>query len=236
MYSPWDSPKALCSINRQFEQIFAKYNVSAQADDALITLVPDAEFIVHVLKLFEAEFQPKRLDVGVVDLDVLVDYLQRSHRYYLDVIIPELTHLLQHLQEVSNGSFPLLHALPAFWRSYRMELHSHFRQEDEGLFPYVKKLQHRMKHPLLGLFTHDLLNYDLSAFQEEHHDETHELGEIRKLILLSNAHDELPFPYRILLNKMTLFERDLHLHARLEDEVLIPRLRAIENQLKLRLN
>jgi regulator of cell morphogenesis and NO signaling len=236
MYSPWDSPKALCNVNRSFEQIFAKYKVSAQADDALITLVPDAEFIIQILTLFEAEFQPKRLDVGRVDLGVLVDYLQRSHRYYLDVMLPELTHLLLHLQALNQGSFPLLHALPAFWRAYRMELHSHFRREDEGLFPYVKKLQHRVQHPLFAFYTVDLQNYDLNAFQEDHHDETKELVEIREIILLSNTHDELPFPYRILLNKLALFERDLKVHSRLEDEVLIPQLKAIETQLKLCLN
>lgn len=236
MYSPWDSPKALCNENRSFEQIFAKYKVSAQADDALITLVPDADFVIRILALFEADFQPKRLDVGAVDLVTLVDYLQRSHRYYLDVILPEITHLLHHLQEVSNGSFVLLNALPAFWRAYRMELHVHFRKEDEGLFPYAKKLQYRSQDALLSLFTDDLQNYDLAAFQHEHHDETKELNEIRQLILQTNEQNLPPFPYRILLTKMALFERDLQLHARLEDEVLIPQLRTIENQLKLKLN
>ena len=236
MYSPWDSPKALCSVNRSFEQIFAKYKVSAQADDALITLVPDADFVVHVLALFEADSQPKRLDVGMVDLGVLVDYLQRSHRYYLDVMLPELTHLLHHLQEICTGDFAILKALPAFWRSYRMDLQRHFRQEDEGLFPYAKKLEYRMRHPLMACYSTDLLNYDLHAFHEDHHDETHELRAIRTLILQTNYHDHLPFPYRILLNKIALFERDLQLHARLEDEVLMPQLKAIERHLKCKLN
>lgn len=237
MFTSNATPYMICSENRNFEQVFKKYGVAPASKKQLHELFSDPHFVVAVLTAVDDAPSIPENHFNHFSTPVVLDYLQHSHRFYLEVWIPEITHLLQHLVQISADVHPMLAALPAFWRSYRFELQKHFSMEEDGLFPYARLLHQRSvaKSPV-RIKTQDLERFSLEGFVHDHIDETDELAEIRTLLRKYAHSSSASFPYRILLHKLRLFEQDMHVHAHLEDHVLVPRLRFIEETLRLPLN
>ncbi len=231
------TPYMICSENRNFEQVFKKYRVAPASKQQLRELFPAPEFIVAVLTAIDDAPSIPKNHFHAFSTPTVLDYLQHSHRFYLEVWIPEITHLLQHLVQISGDAHPMLVALPAFWRSYRFELQKHFSMEEEGLFPYARILHQRSAAAVpIEIQTTDKLNYSLQHFLHDPIDETNELREIRTLLRKYAQSHSGSFPYRILLHKLRLFEQDMFVHGHLEDDVLVPRLRQIEHCHRLPLN
>ena len=68
-------------------------------------------------------------------------------------------------------------------------------------------------------------------FRSHHHDTELDLREVRRSILYYNPPATNQTPYRILLSQLEAFEKDLAVHALVEDKVLIPRAMKIEDDL-----
>ncbi len=225
MYSITATPRHLCGENRDFEQVFKKYGITAASNTPLNVLFKEPSLILALLESLDA-MQPFSVErYSRFSTVSIIDYLEHSHRFYLDVWLPEITHLLQHLVQITGDAHPMLRAIPAFWRSYRLSLQSHFQMEEKGLFPFaraVHTIQTRMPYLRIPLLSQPSFSFE--QFKHDHEDESAELIEIRSLLLNYVSRENASFPYRILLHKMRLFEQDLSLHAFLEDAIVVPRL------------
>jgi len=231
------TPYTICSENRNLEQVFRKYGVAPASKQRLHELFVDPNFVVAVLTAVDDAPSIPESHFSTFSTPVVLDYLQHSHRFYLEAWIPEITHLLQHLVQITGDAHPMLVALPAFWRSYRFELQKHFTMEEEGLFPYARLLHKRSQSVVpVNIVTDDLKGFSLDRFVHDHIDETNELGEIRTLLRRYAQSTSGSFPYRILLHKLRLFEQDMFVHGFLEDHVLVPRLRHIEDSMRASVN
>lgn len=232
MFNTSSTPYSICSENRNLEQVFKKYGVAPSSKKHLTELFPNPDFVLALLTAVDDAPSIPKAHFERFETPIVLDYLRHSHRFYLENWIPEITHLLQHLVEITRDAHPMLLALPAFWRSYRFELQKHFSMEEEGLFPYARLLHQRWHAEVpVRILTNDLRGYSLERFIHDHIDETDELGEIRTLLRKHAGANSDSFPYRILLHKLRLFEQDMFVHAYLEDLVLVPRLRTIEQGL-----
>ncbi len=233
MITTRSTPFSICSEQRELEQVFKKYNVAITSQKTISESFDDPVFVTAILNAMSGRGQEALVN-REFKLHSVIDYLERSHRFYLQVWIPEITHLLEHLVRQSGFAHPMLRMLPAYWRSHRLELQNHFRMEDTGLFPYAKKLALRMKNnACIRCFTEDLLNYSLEDFIHHHVDENRELNEIRALLEKYIRDDQHEFPYSILFRKLRLFSEDLALHTFIEDEILCKALKNYEKQLRL---
>lgn len=75
-------------------------------------------------------------------------------------------------------------------------------------------------------------NYSLDTFAHDHHDNTEkDLHQIRETILSHEPPATNATPYRILVQQLQNFERDLTVHGLIEDHVLIPRMKKVEDVL-----
>jgi regulator of cell morphogenesis and NO signaling len=77
--------------------------------------------------------------------------------------------------------------------------------------------------------------FSLKNFIENHHDTERDLSQVRNTILQYDPPVTNQTPYRILLTQLQVFERDLAIHALIEDYVLIPRALQLEKSLKEKL-
>ena len=67
------------------------------------------------------------------------------------------------------------------------------------------------------------------------HDTEDELKDIRETMRLYQPPATNESLYRILLTQLETFEQDLHVHARIEEEVLIPKALKLESELQSRI-
>lgn len=149
----------------------------------------------------------------------IATFLLNSHHYYLDYKFPHIRkNLLEAFDPAHANINPIL--LDYFDR-YISRVKDHFRHEEEVVFPYVKRLGR-------GELTE---GYDISHFTRHHdHEVEDNLAEMKNIIM---RYYTTSIPYRMYDVLVDIFncEEDLSLHTRIEDEMLVPRIKEIEEEL-----
>lgn len=193
------------------------------------------EFIAALLRVFEEKvFNAKEFDGFAVPL--IVDYIQRTHIYYLEKKLPEIEQSIVLLTGYYESQHPILLALQNFFLHYVQDLSEHIRAEETSLLPYIGLLQDAAQSA--NGFSRFVLargEYSVDRFLSEHHDTEDELKDIRKTIRLYEPPATNESLYRILLSQLQTFEQDLCVHAHIEEQVLIPKAKALEKDLTTQL-
>jgi regulator of cell morphogenesis and NO signaling len=193
------------------------------------------EFIASLLRVFEEKlFNPREFDLFPVEM--IVDYIQRTHVYYFEKKLPEIEQSILLLSGHYESHHPILVALQNFFHRYVQDLSEHIQAEEHLLLPYIKVLQEAEKTP--AHFSRILLarrDYSIDRFLNEHHDTEDDLKDIRQTIRLYDPPRTNESLYRILLSQLQTFEQDLCVHAHIEEEVLIPKALHREKELNAQL-
>ena len=189
------------------------------------------DFIAALLRVFEEKvFNAHEFDSFPIPL--IVDYIQRTHIYYLGKKLPEIEQSIVLLSGHYESQHPILIALQNFFLHYVKDLSEHIHAEETTLLPYLSLLQEAHDNP--AGFSRFLLmggEYSVDRFLSEHHDTEDELKDIRQTIRLYEPPATNESLYRILLSQLQTFEQDLCVHAHIEEEVLIPKAQAMEKAL-----
>ncbi|MDR3711907.1 MAG: hemerythrin domain-containing protein [Puia sp.] len=200
-----------------FPQVMQRYTIHP----ALTGI--NKEFIAELLRAFEEKpFCASAFDPFPVDL--IVDYIQRTHVFYLQKKLPEIEQSIFLLSGLYTSHHPILAALQNFFQRYCRDLTAHIRAEETELLPYIVLLQRASgASDALSEFILTRQRYSISAFLADHHDTEDELKDIRQTIGLYEPPTTNASLYRILITQLQTFEQDLRVHALIEDQVLIPK-------------
>ncbi len=163
-------------------------------------------------------YSPDNALLREIDITDVVEYMQSSHRQYLETDMPNMIDNLlalteHHIQPASKNM------LTAFCDKYRQEVTVHIRYEEEVVFPYIRQL-------LAGEQTDD----KISEYQNSHHSVDNTLRDLRSLLIKYMPHTCTVRQCLPLLVQLSLFEHNLHRHTRLEDMVLIPLMEILQQQ------
>ena len=193
------------------------------------------EFIAALLRAFEDRpFCAEDFDGFPVGL--IVEYIQRTHVYYLRTKLPEIEQSISLLSGLYDSHHPILATLQDFFLRYCRDLTMHIQAEETVLLPYIALLNRCAQGS--GHFPEYILargRYSVSRFLADHHDTEDELRDVRQTIRLYDPPVTNASLYRILLTQLQTFEEDLCVHAQIEDQVLIPKALQMEVTLNERL-
>jgi regulator of cell morphogenesis and NO signaling len=157
-------------------------------------------------------------------LGLLVEYLHRSHKYYLDKALPEIGNTLEEaVRHSPDGGWFKRYAMPLF-RRYVEDTVAHFAYEEQYLFPYALELEKRQR----TAHASPELDYSAGEFIASHPDSVIDLPKV--IAILSSKEETFSdnIAYRILIKRLRHLEEDMHLHSIIEDEVLVAKLQALE--------
>ena len=193
------------------------------------------EFIIALLRVFEEKvFNAREFDSFPVEL--IVDYIQRTHVYYPEKKLPEIEQSILLLSGHYDSQHPILGALRNFFHAYINDLSEHIRAEETHLLPYINSLCHAGRDATgFSRFLLHRGDYSVDRFLTDHHDTEDELKDIRQTIRLYEPPVTNESLYRILLMQLQVFEQDLCIHAHIEEEVLIPKAQKMEKELNIQL-
>lgn len=155
-----------------------------------------------------------------VSLPSLIRYLKQSHEYFLDFNLPNIRRKLIESIDCSGAS-DIAMLIIRFYDDYVMAVRKHMDYEDEQVFTYVQQL-------LNGQLKS---GYNISEFAKKHSPISDKLKELKDVIIRC-----YPEKNNYLLNAALLeiiaCEQDLTLHCMIEDNLFVPSVRRIEQQLK----
>ncbi|WP_417199468.1 iron-sulfur cluster repair di-iron protein [Bizionia sp.] len=164
-------------------------------------------------------------------LDLLADYIEKTHHRYVEEKIPVLRQFLDKLCKVHGGNHPELFKINELFTGCAGELAAHMKKEELILFPFIKKM---MKATLDGQAIEaphfGTVENPIAMMMEEHENE----GErFRKIALITNNYTppaDACNTYKVTYAMLDEFEKDLHLHIHLENNILFPEAAKLEQR------
>lgn len=163
----------------------------------------------------------------------LIDYLKNAHKCYLEYRIPEIERQILNIEKQVDRSAKNVELLLNFFREYIREFTSHIELEESNVFPYIIALNEQVDAIREGReMKVSKEPYSTSQYHEDHNNIEETLYDLKNILL-----KYLPPPiencqYNNLIFDIFRLESDLMDHAELEEKVLFPRVRAIEDELK----
>jgi len=217
----------------ELRQVLARYDVKQAhalmySYEELTRLGVNAEFVFVLLEVFQNQ---KTFDTRAFDgfrLEVIIDYIRKTHQYYLQRKLLEIEQSIHLLLRAYPEAHPLLVILHDFYSSYKHHLTSHIEVEEQQLLPYILHLDKVDSGK--ASFQAYPGSYSLSRFLVHHHDTEKELSEVREAMLNYSPPPANQTLYRILLSQLEVLEKDLTVHALIEEDVLLPRAMALERK------
>ncbi len=159
---------------------------------------------------------PDSRDLRQIPIDGIILYLQRSHKDYLEVRMPQIIDNIFDLATIcrlKNGSI-----LNSFCEKYRQEVISHFKYEEEVAFPYIIQLLNGTKAG----------GYKIKEYEANHSDIDAALSDLKNIIIKYLPQDCTVEKCRDILLNLFMFEYDLSKHSLLEDKILISLVEHVE--------
>jgi regulator of cell morphogenesis and NO signaling len=206
-----------CGGRRSFADACALASADPDAlMDALRALAPDAAAGAEAISW---------------PMDRLIDHIVNVHHAFVRDALPRIADHLAKLVAVHGERHPELSRVMATYETVSDELMQHMMKEEQILFPYVRDLaaqQSKADASIVSPF--GTVENPIRMMEREHRDAADGLGDIRDLTRDYTAPDDGCQTYRVTMEELAAFERDLHRHVHLENNVLFPRAIAMERQ------
>lgn len=160
------------------------------------------------------DFSPR-----AISLSALVEYLQNSHAYFLQFRLPAIREKL--ISIVQDGNHDLSKAILFYFDEYVAEVKKHMSYEEKMVFPYILSL----------IADKPKSNYNIDVFVRQHSQVEARLTEFKSIIIKyypSKSTNEI----NGVLFDIFSCEEDLASHNAIEDRLLVPKIKEIENVVK----
>lgn len=201
-----------CHGNTLFDE--ACLNVGA-SPDAVMKKIDD---VMDVSK--NSEFD----SFANMPLTNLIDHILDKHHVYTKDEMRQLTPLMAKVTSRHSEHNPYLFELKELFQAVCDDLEPHMMKEEMVLFPYIQKLDYSYSNKLRASFPpFGTVQHPINMMEIEHE----EVGELlSKMRMVSNDYslpDGACPSFTALYHRLAEFERDLHQHIHLENNVLFPR-------------
>lgn len=191
----------------------------------------DAEKIVEQLQeaLKKDDSSSTEIDYKSWPSDLLIDYIEKKHHRYVREEIPVLQAMLEKITKVHGAAHPELAEIKTHFFASAAELLAHMKKEELILFPHIRKML--MHADTDAPFS--TVQSPINQMMKEHEAEG---DRFRMIAELSNNYTPPADgcgTYIATYQGLEAFEKDLHLHIHLENNILFPAALAMENKMQL---
>ena len=222
--------------NIRTAHIFKKYGIDFCCGGSIsikkVCLRNNIDYSLLEQDLLNIDKVPNTYNYNSWKLDFLIDHIINVHHSYVKESIPLIMEYAKRVSEVHGHHYSVVLEVEKLFINLARELNSHLKKEEQILFPYIKSLiktknnEENFNRPSFGS-----VNSPIAVMELEH-----ELaGDIFKRIAkLTNSYvppKEACNTFRALYSKLEEFENDLHQHIHLENNILHPKAKTLENSL-----
>jgi regulator of cell morphogenesis and NO signaling len=163
-----------------------------------------------------------------LSLTGLCDYIVKTHHSYVNEAMPFLLQKLQKLIDVHGEHHPELHEVHASFLDATTRLRTHMEKEETILFPYIRQME---KYRLEGASRPGNIGLARSAISQMEEEHQVEGARFKSLSEITNGYDVPPDgcnTFDVTYRTLEEFEKDLHRHIHLENNVLFPKATKLE--------
>jgi regulator of cell morphogenesis and NO signaling len=170
--------------------------------------------------------QKTAIDFNKLSLTQLADYIIDTHHAYTKRELPQIFAYLQKVSTKHGERHNELYRIFECFANLKEEMEMHMRKEELILFPRIKELETAMEKD-----ARDGINIQvpITVMEDEHEHAGKLLWEIRQLSDNYTLPADACTTYRLSFAALQAFEKDLHQHVHLENNILFPKAIALFN-------
>ncbi len=192
------------------------------------------EFFIEIVNAFNnPAFFPKK-NMNQFPLKLIVEYLHKAHKFYLDVKVPEINKLIEQLLNSSDEETQkAVILIQRFFEEYAQQLQEHIKREEQLIYPYILELEkvfESQNKTEIEAFKQKY-TFIIDEYARDHEDIEEKLYDIKNLIIkYIKPQENYVISFKIL-GQLAHLEDDINDHSEMENKVLIPRVRLMETNL-----
>jgi regulator of cell morphogenesis and NO signaling len=205
-----------CGGNRSLESACSAAKVSVQKVlESISSAVQLAEIRQGV---------PAEMDWKTAPLADLIAHINNTHHKYTREEIARLGPLFEKVCRVHGASHAELMKIRDDFQALAQELTTHMMKEERMLFPFIERMEEALiaGDPVIPA-PFGTVNNPISMMMHEHDTAGNLLRSMRTLSSDYAPPEGACFSYRTLYSALQEFERDLHQHIHLENNILFSR-------------
>lgn len=164
-------------------------------------------------------------------IDLLADYIEKTHHRYTQKAIPEIVKKLEKLTNVHGEAHPELFSVLSIFKLSAIDLTNHMKREEMVLFPYIKKLVNEGKPASDEIPHFGIIDNPIKHMMSEHDTEGERFREIAQLTNNFALPPDGCNTYKLTMDMLKELDADLHLHIHLENNILFPKAVKLEHSL-----
>ena len=169
------------------------------------------------------------IDFNSWPLDLLADYVEKTHHKYVEEKSAMLIPYLNKLCKVHGERHPELFEINQLFIGSAQDLAAHMKKEELILFPFIKQMVEAKKNgeplpaPRFGT-----VENPVAMMKHEHEAEGERFVKIAELTNNYEFPDDACGTYQVTYRMLEDFQNDLHKHIHLENNILFPKAIAME--------
>jgi regulator of cell morphogenesis and NO signaling len=190
----------------------------------------DPDAIFHALEGLRPE-DAAQDDVASWPLDRLVARIVETHHAYIRSATPVIAGYLAKLVSVHGARHPELARIESAFGQMSRDLAPHLLKEEHVLFPYIAELLQwaGSRDQCVHSSPFGSVGNPVRMMEREHEAVGNEMRLVRELSSDFTPPEDGCTTYRVCFAELLRFEQDLHRHVHLENNVLFPRVQALES-------
>lgn len=196
----------------------------------------DLDFFLEIVNTFvDKDYFPKK-HLQTFPVKYIIDYLQKAHDDYHNRIVPEIEFLIGEMVNSCYTQKENIVLLKKFFNDYKQELLNHTRREEEVVFPYTLSIEKAYNQEKPDQSILELMEaYSIEIFENEHDNIEEKLFDLKNIIIKYLPQPKNSKLCNKLLYELFNLEQDLSDHSRIEEKVLVPKIRQMEKLIVQRL-
>lgn len=228
--------------NNQIITLLPRFNIEFGFGEKTVDKVckingVNTNFFLEIVNSYISDDYVTKSDFSLFSLSTVVDYLKKTHVYYLTVGLPKIEKLILSLIDNSTLSKEKKSLVITFFNDYKKDFLNHIMKEEEEVLPYILKIEDQSKMQVPdAAFINIIEENSINNFAREHDRLEDSLANLAALIIKYLP----PFKNRELcdhiLSELFALKDDLIDHASMEDKVLVPKVADLEEELLQRIS
>jgi regulator of cell morphogenesis and NO signaling len=164
--------------------------------------------------------------------DFLIDYIVNNHHTYILNSIPAIELHMEKAVNAHGEKYPELQKIQALFDTLKTELLNHMAKEEKMLFPYIKKMNIALANSFkMHASPFGGIENPVKVMESEHQQAGELMQEINKFTGNFTPPPDACSTLRVLYSELAEFEKDLHTHVHIENNILFPKATEIEEKL-----
>lgn len=187
---------------------------------------------LNELEVYEKSKKCSNPDFSNYNLIELYEHIINHHHQFIRIKVPEIKNIISSVSSKGEPPSQLISELNKEFDKLSKELISHLLKEERVVFPIIKHLVFSQKFNERPKWRgYGTIKKSIDGMFADH---INSCSHLERINMIKNS---LPFNYKnedminMLFEKLSILERDLHMHIHLENNMLFPKSIELEESL-----